>query len=184
MRLISIIALHRLLSLSVQPPRLLWTAAPTWRLRDSKVKMRRFHPPVKTPIPPQFSTHCAVRCLDRLIRSHEFREQEACHRVTVNICSEGNVGDVHLLCFTDSGGVTQRRVVTTQPVMSTPLSRGSRGRGEGRMLISRRGNDMKRLSQFGWNRVAVRLNRSAETCARQKSIFLLCSKTLISPSWR
>ncbi|XP_019724832.1 nucleoprotein TPR-like isoform X2 [Hippocampus comes] len=39
----------------------------------------------------------------------------------------------------NSSGVTQRRVVTTQPVMSTPLSRGSRGRGEGRVLISRRG---------------------------------------------
>ncbi|XP_061653390.1 nucleoprotein TPR-like isoform X3 [Phyllopteryx taeniolatus] len=35
--------------------------------------------------------------------------------------------------------VTQRRAVTSQPVMSTPLGRGARGRGEGRMLISRRG---------------------------------------------
>ncbi|XP_077413772.1 nucleoprotein TPR-like isoform X2 [Vanacampus margaritifer] len=41
------------------------------------------------------------------------------------------------LCNTSS--VTQRRAVTSQPVVSTPLSRGSRGRGEGRMLISRRG---------------------------------------------
>ncbi|XP_061694573.1 nucleoprotein TPR-like [Syngnathoides biaculeatus] len=41
--------------------------------------------------------------------------------------------------LSNTSGVTQRRTVTSQPVMSTPLSRGSRGRGEGRMLISRRG---------------------------------------------
>ncbi|XP_077393151.1 nucleoprotein TPR-like [Festucalex cinctus] len=39
----------------------------------------------------------------------------------------------------NTSSVTQRRAVTSQPAVSTPLSRGTRGRGEGRMLISRRG---------------------------------------------
>ncbi|XP_057713780.1 nucleoprotein TPR-like isoform X1 [Corythoichthys intestinalis] len=40
--------------------------------------------------------------------------------------------------MSNTSSVTQRRAVTSQPVASTPLSR-TRGRGEGRMLISRRG---------------------------------------------
>lgn len=39
----------------------------------------------------------------------------------------------------DTSSVTQRRVMTSQHMFSSLTSRGGRGRGEGRMLISRRG---------------------------------------------